>query len=208
MEESFKPYPHCRVLHGPLDALNAIIENNNIKPQEIEGIKAWVEGFLERPLWQNRDITDPTDAQFSIAHGLALGAFGLKPGPEWQDPKNVYSPPILALMDKVEHVVHPDYVKSLTGDAAARPTRVEVKARGQVFAEERTHPKGSSRNDSPFFISTPELIDKFLANAAYVIPEDQAHALVEQICGLATLDNVNKLTGLIRPQEVKRSSAA
>ena len=196
VEGAFKPYPHCRVLHAPIDALISIIEANDIKPDEIEGITAWVEGILGHPLWQSREITEVTDAQFSIAHGLALAAHNIRRGPEWQYEDRVYSPSVLALMDKVEYLVHPDYVRSLTGDADARPTRVEVRARSQIFAEERTHPKGTSRPDSAFHYATDDLVNKFLVNASYVMPEEQALDLVERIRGLAELDDVNLMTAV------------
>ncbi|MGE3775249.1 MAG: MmgE/PrpD family protein, partial [Gammaproteobacteria bacterium] len=70
-EQSYKPYPHCRILHALLDAERELIDEHAIEPDEIEGIKAWVEGFVQQPVWQNRRIEHPQDAQFSIAHGLA-----------------------------------------------------------------------------------------------------------------------------------------
>ncbi len=198
-EASFKFYPHCRVLAAPLDALIGLVREHQLKPDEIEGIKAWVEGFLVRPLWLNRDITHVTDAQFSVAHGLALGAHDFVPGPDWQDPEKVYAPSVMRLMERTEHVVHPDYVKQLTGDADARPTRVEVRARSKTFVAERTHPRGTSRPGSPEYFTTPELIDKFMINASYVVPEKQAAELVDQVRNLASLKDVNGLTAIIRP---------
>lgn len=206
-EASIKLYPHCRVLAAPLDALTHIVKENNIKADEIEGIDAWVEGFLDRPLWKNRDITEVTDAQFSVAHGLALGAHVMTPGPDWQSPEQVYSPSVMRLMEKVEYATHPDYIKSLGGDSDARPTRVEVRARGQVFVEERSHPRGTSRPGSPEHFTTPEVIDKFLVNASYVLPDAQALALVEAVRNLGELDDVNRMTGLIRPRASARATA-
>lgn len=197
-ESSMKPYPHCRILHGPLDALGEIIQKNRIKPSEIEGIKAWVEGFVERPLWLSRDITDVTDAQFSIYHGLALGAHGFTPGPDWQSAENVYDPSVMALMEKVEHVVHPDYEKALTADGSARPTRVEVRARGEVFVAERSHPKGSGAPGSATYMTTPELVGKFADNSDGIITRGRASELSELILNLPEIDDVSrvmKLTG-------------
>jgi 2-methylcitrate dehydratase PrpD len=45
-EQSYKPYPHCRILHAPLDVLTRILDENDIRPDEIESIKAWVEGWV------------------------------------------------------------------------------------------------------------------------------------------------------------------
>ena len=74
-----------------------------------------------------------------------MGAHRLTPGWDWQDPKNVFSPSVLGLMNKVTHEVHPDYVKEVTAHASARPSKVEVRARGKTFVAEKLYPKGSLR---------------------------------------------------------------
>lgn len=122
--QSYKPYPHCRILVAPLDVLIHLIEENNIKPEEIESIKAWVEDFCLKPIWQNSKIEHTIDGQFSVAHCLSLAAHRIPPGPVWQDISTVWNPSILAMMDKVTFDVHPDYIKSLTKDPAARPSRI------------------------------------------------------------------------------------
>ncbi|KHL01362.1 MmgE/PrpD family protein [Sinomonas humi] len=91
-EQSFKPYPHCRILHALLDGLIAIVDEHDIGPSEIEAIDAWGEGRVQLPKWMNRSIDNVVDAQFSIAHGLAAAAHRLTPGPEWQRPEVVFSP--------------------------------------------------------------------------------------------------------------------
>ena len=144
-EQLYKPYPHCRIPHGPLDCITEIVEKNDIRPEEIDGIKVFVEGFVEKPAWLTKDILQVHDAQFSIAHGMAMGAHRLTPGWDWQDPKNVFSPSVLGLMNKVTHEVHPDYVKEVTAHASARPSKVEVRARGKTFVAEKLYPKGSLR---------------------------------------------------------------
>jgi 2-methylcitrate dehydratase PrpD len=199
-ELSFKPYPHCRVLHAPLDALRQIVEENDLKPDEIEGITAWVEGFVERPIWMNRSIEDVTDAQFSIAHGLALGAHRLEPGPAWQEHGNVYAPSVMDLLHKVRHVVHPDYVKSLSADGGSRPSRVEVQARGQVFSAERSHPKGSGLPGSDGYMTTEELVDKFTVNAQAVLTSEDAERLAEAVLGLAEVADIRDVMRLASPE--------
>ena len=79
-EQSYKPYPHCRILHSLIDLLTDIVRSNGIRPDEIDGIKVLVEGFTEQPVWLNRTIEHVHDAQFSIAHGIALAAHCPPPG--------------------------------------------------------------------------------------------------------------------------------
>lgn len=196
-EEAFKHYPHCRVLAAPLDALTDLIKEHKITVDEIERIDAWVEGFLDRPLWSNRNITDVTDAQFSVAHGLAVGAHMFTPGPDWQDEKNVFSESVLQLMNKVHYQAHPDYIKALQSDPQARPTRIVVHARGQEFVAERTYPKGTSVTDSPYYFSTPTLVEKFLVNASYVMSDRKAQELAAVILDLRSVGDINQLTAFI-----------
>src|SRR5205823_378833 len=39
--QMYKPYPHCRVMHAPLDLLIDLISKNDITVVEIESIKAF-----------------------------------------------------------------------------------------------------------------------------------------------------------------------
>ena len=117
--------------------------------EEIEEITAWVEGgFVMQPLWLNKTIEHVTQAQFSMAHGLSVGAHARAGGQRaWQSPEVVFDPSVLALMEKIHFEVHPDYETQLTGNAASRPTRIQVRARGQTFVAERRYPRGSPSPD-------------------------------------------------------------
>lgn len=183
-EQSYKPYPHCRILHAPLDCVHEIVEKHDLRPDEIDNINVLVEGFVEQPVWLNKDIRHVHDAQFSIAHGIAIGAHRLAPGRDWQDPKNVFSPSVLALMEKVTHEVHPDYVKALTAHGNARPTKVEIRARGKTFAAERRYPKGSPSPDPSSLMTTEELVQKFCHNAESALTPRAIDGIVNAVLDL------------------------
>jgi 2-methylcitrate dehydratase PrpD len=194
-EQAYKPYPHCRILHALLDAQREIIDDNHIAPDEIDNMKAWVEGFVEQPVWQNRAIEHVHDAQFSIAHGLAFGAFGVPPGKDWQDQARVFDPAVMRLMDKTSYEVHPDYVELLLSQGASRPARIEISARGQTWVGERRYPKGSPSPEPGSAMSNDELEAKFRHNADGVIPAANIDALVEQVWNL---EQVRDLATLMR----------
>lgn len=180
-EQTYKPYPHCRIFHALLDALTEIVEKNALRPEEIDGIEAWVEGFVDRPVWLNRRIERPSDAQFSLAHGLAVGAHRIPPGKAWQSPEVVFDPSVLSLMNKVTHRPHPDYVELLARYPASRPARVTVRARGGVFVNERLYPKGSNSPDPDSAMTTEELELKFTANADAVISAANARGIIDAV---------------------------
>jgi 2-methylcitrate dehydratase PrpD len=204
---SIKPYPHCRIMHSQFDALTELLEQNDIKPDEIDGITAWVEGFVEQPVWLNRKIEDVMDAQFSMAHGLALAAHRVPPGPRWQDPEMVFSPSVMGLMEKVSTEVHPDYVAQLTNNAASRPARVEVRARDTVFVGERDYPKGSPSPDPSSYMTTDELIEKFRRNAEDVISTDAIDSVIDSVVNLETVSDIGTVMNqLARTADTRAAS--
>jgi 2-methylcitrate dehydratase PrpD len=198
-EQSYKPYPHCRILHALIDCLTEIVQTHDIRPAEIESIKAYVEGFVEQPVWLNRDIQHVHDAQFSIAHGLAVGAHRVKPGKDWLDPGLVFSDSVMSLMNRITHEVHPDYVNLLKGHAASRPALIEVRARGQQFTAERRYPRGSKAPEPGVALEQGELVQKFLHNASDVIPPQNGRRIVDVVLRLETVPDVRELMALTSP---------
>ena len=198
-ETSYKPYAHCRILHALADVVIDLVRTHHIRPDEIESIKVWVEGMVERPIWLNRNIADVLDAQFSIAHGIAVAAHCPPSARAWQDPALVFSPSVLALMEKVTHEVHPDYVKLLTSHGASRPAKVELRARGETFVGEKRYPKGSPSPDPTSAMRNDELIDKFRANAQGVIADANASAIVDAVFDLESLRDTGALMALTAP---------
>jgi 2-methylcitrate dehydratase PrpD len=196
-EQSYKPYPHCRILHGPLDVLIDILETNDIQPSEIDGIKAWVEGWVLQPLWTNRKIEHVTQAQFSMAHGLAVGAHRIPAGKAWQSPEVVFKPSVLALMDKVEYEVHPDYAGLLAGNAASRPTRIEVTARGKTFVGEARYPKGSPSPDPATTLTNDELSAKFARNAEGVLSPRAVDLVLEQLWNIERVERFDAIMSML-----------
>ena len=198
-ETSYKPYAHCRILHALADVLIDMVKANNINPNEIEGIKVCVEGFVERPIWLNREIHDLLDAQFSIAHGIAVAAHCPPTARAWQDPSLVFSKSVISLMDKVTHEVHPDYVKLLISHGASRPAKVELRARGTTFTGEKRYPKGSPSPDPSSAMTNEDLTGKFLSNAKGVIPASHAEGILKSVFALESLPKVGSLMALTSP---------
>ncbi|NKQ55547.1 MmgE/PrpD family protein [Amycolatopsis sp. K13G38] len=196
-ESTHKPYPHCRVMHAPFEALTEILEGNDIRPEEIDAIRAWGEGWVGLPVWLNDRIEQIHDGQFSVHHGLAVAAQRIQPGPAWQDPGVVYDEKVLAMMEKVTFQGHPDALTALTRDSRSRPTRIEVDARGTTFTAERCYPKGTPSPEPQTYMTTGELADKFRINAAEVLPARQTEDAVDALLNLERLDDIGKLMGLV-----------
>lgn len=189
-----KMYPCCRIMHGALDCLAAILEKNDLRPQEIESVHAYLEASCVEPVFHNQDIRNQVDAQFSVAYNLSVMSFGCKPGVHWQEWDTMNNPEIRQSMNKVSFEPHPAYVESLKKDPQARISKVEVCARGTTFVEERAFIKGTVTSDPATYIGDEELIVKFRENASRILPARK----VDEACSrLMDLDWVVDMTTVI-----------
>ncbi|TBL76302.1 MmgE/PrpD family protein [Paenibacillus thalictri] len=189
-----KQYPCCRMMHGGLDCLAAIIGDNQLRPEEIDGIHAYLEATCVEPMFNNTDITNQIDAQFSVAYNMSVLACGIKPGVRWQEYDTMNDPGIRRFMDKVTFEPHPAYVEALKKDANTRISRVEVSARGRTFAEERDFIKGTITSDPATYINDDELMAKFKDNASRILP---IHKVNEACSRLMDLENAGDVTTVI-----------
>jgi 2-methylcitrate dehydratase PrpD len=196
---SIKPYPHCRVMHALFDALIEIVQENDLKPDEISAINAWGESFVMQPSWTNQEIRNARDAQFSMTHGLAMAAHRIPPGKDWQTLEAVLNPSVLALNERTTFQPHPDHAAALAKDPAARMSRIEVHARRTVFRGERDYPKGSPSPDPSTYMSNDELIAKFMHNVEDTVSQSNAQAVVEAVFDLENIDDASKIVHLLRP---------
>jgi len=189
--QMYKPYPHCRVMHAPLDILIDLVSKHELRVDEIEGITAYGEGWAYvLPAFISRDIREVQDAQFCFAHGLALAAHRIPPGPKWQDPQLVYDPSVMKLMDKVTLEVHPASAEAHAANPSSRPSLVEIRARGQTFSGERLFPKGTPSPDPESFLSTDDLVRKFRSFVSGIIPEKTTDSVVDAILNLEKVGDV------------------
>lgn len=196
--QMFKPYPHCRVMHAPLDLLIDLITRHDIRVDEIEGITSYGEGWAyELPCFNNREIVELHDAQFCFAHGLAVAAHRITPGRQWQDPAVVFDPSVLNLMNKVNLETHPTYFQSVSADITSRPSRVEVRARGQVFTAEKNFPKGSPSVDPQTYMTTDELVLKFRTFVDEILSPTAIDKVVNSVLHLEEIDDFSTVMALL-----------
>ncbi len=192
-ENSFKHYPHCRALHGLLELLDNTLRDNNIKPTDIHAIRAWGEGHVERASWLTTDINRAVDGQFSIAHGLSVGAQQLTPSKSWQAPGVVFDPDVLDLMSRISYQRHPEWISSMISDPAARPSRLEIDAHGTTYAAELRYPTGTPQAGGGVGTTDDQLVAKFLLNVDGVLSPEAAETAVDSIMHLEKVADVSSV---------------
>ncbi|HEX3960440.1 MAG TPA: MmgE/PrpD family protein [Trebonia sp.] len=193
-----KLYPCCRIMHGALDCLAAVLAEHRIMPGEIEQVHAYLEASCVEPIFGLRDIETQVDAQFSVAYNIAVLASGIAPGARWQERETMRRPGVLELMKRVVFEPHPDYVAALQRDRNARLSRVEVSARGQVFTAESRFIRGTAGQDPASYITDAELIEKFKNNASLILPPRKVDAACARLMDLENVAEVAEVMGLLR----------
>jgi 2-methylcitrate dehydratase PrpD len=189
----YKSYPCCRAMHGGLDCLISILENNSLQPQEIDRITIYIDPLVTLPAWRVKELQSHVDTQFCSAYPFAAAAFRLKIGAEWQEPANYKNPKILDFMKKISVEAHPDYGKALTEDPRSPLSKVEVITRGgQKYVEEKNWKKGNPWPDQAR-MTDQELREKFRNNVSRILSPDKIDKAVEHLFNLEKLASITEL---------------
>ena len=192
-----KQYPCCRMMHGGLDCLAAVLAEQQLKAGDIDHIHAHLEATSVEPIFNGRVIANQLDAQFSVAYNMAVLAFGMKPGPGWQDYETMTDPAILQFMDKVTFGPHPTYADALTKNENARMSGIEVTVGGKTFTKESSFIKGTITDDPATYITDEELAAKFMDNAARILPVKKAAEACKRLMALDSADDINDVIALL-----------
>ena len=100
-------------------------------------------------------------------------------------------------MEKVTYQPHPDFAKTLLEDPRARLAKVEVKARGKTFVEERKYPKGSPSSDKSTYTTNDELAAKFRDNAAAILLPDRINEAIDALLNLEKVADIRDVVKLV-----------
>lgn len=196
--QMFKPYPHCRVMHAPLDLLIGLVTEHDIKVHEIQSITSYGEGWAYAlPCFNDTEIVELHDAQFCFVHGLAVAAHRIPPGRQWQDPAVVFNPSVMALMRRARLQTHPTYYESVSNDVTSRPSRVEIQARGETFTAQKLFPKGTPSAEPDSYMTTDELVDKFRTFVGGLLSDASIDNVVERVLDLEQVDDFGKIMRLL-----------
>ncbi len=189
---TYKMYPCCWAMSTAIDCLISIMDENNLVAEDIDSISALLLPFVEWPIWQIREVTTQEEAQFSVAHMLAVAAHGIRIGPDWQSPETIRDPKIVAFRKKINFGPHPEWGKMLLDDRRSNPASVEIVAKGKTFTEERRYAAGTF---GPEEVRMPDeqLTDKFRNNASGILPRDDIDSAVDSIMGLEKVKDVEKI---------------
>jgi len=187
----YKPYPCCGAFHNAMDCFYDIVEPNNIKAEEIEGIKVYLRGMMNAKPLPPEQLENISACQFSPPYVFSVAAHRIPRGPQWHDKSTVRNPQIVKFMDKVTQASHPDYDKHLAQDPLNALSRCDVVARGKTFTVEREHRRGTLGTEAA--PTDEDIMLKFRRNAERILTSDKIDRAVNMLMELEKLDNISRL---------------
>jgi len=183
-----KRYPMNTTLHAPVEALLEIMEEHDLRHDDIEEIDAaWqrVEPFLAK-----QEVSTVVAAQASLPFALAVASVRRRVGVDEFTDETVADPVVQAMIPRT--VVHQDedlYAKVTN----SMPGRVTVRTKaGRTHTAEVLYPKGNPANP----LTEAEFKDKFMDMAVRVLGHDQADDLYIRSRALCDVGNVADLAPL------------
>lgn len=203
MESTFKPWPSCRFTHYPITAFLRIMNEHKVELDEIEEIRIHPNPLSAVPPFTNQSPKNMVACQFSHPHSLAMAAFDIPAGPEWQSPEKMNSAEITSFRKKV-FVKDPSFAPSEEKRLDKKlPCRVEVVAGGRHFAAETEYAIGDPW--SPETIMTYEQLKRkfrILASSVAATSDEwrkRVEKIIKTIDTLEDLPKVKDLTRLLSP---------
>ena len=180
-----KPWPCCRHIHGPIEAVLNVRETG-VDADDVEEIR--VETYQAAAHHDNKDISNLLDAQMSIPYGVAVAfVVGDAKLSEFEPPKTDDAA-VNRLVDRTT-VVQTDEMESIYPET--RPARVTVRtADGEEHVEQIEYPLGCAENP----LSEDQLREKFADLSKDQLDGEKRDAVLSAAFSLETVADVNEFT--------------
>jgi 2-methylcitrate dehydratase PrpD len=166
------------------------MDENNLKPDDIESIKAFCLPIVALPIFTENKIVTQMDVQFHATYPFAVAAYRV-PKKDWNDWDIIVDPKIREFMKKVSVEPHPRFGETRQKYPTSEVGMVEVVAKGRTFSEERIHPKGTPFTEAE--ASDEMLVDKFRRNASWILPHDKINEAAKYLLELETVEDIAQL---------------
>ncbi|KQW54566.1 MmgE/PrpD family protein [Variovorax sp. Root411] len=197
LEQQYKPYPSCRVVHTALDLLYQLLAEHHWTADQIEKVRICASAYSEKPHLQNKDVRNAIDAQFSAAYSIAMAAHGIPIGVEWQEHEAMSSPSVRDFMQRVTCEVHPDYTSKPLADKLMILGSIEVTVDGHTHVAKASFARGTPRPG--FELTDEELREKFSHNASRWLGYEQRHQAADAALMLEQIPRVSELMRHLAP---------
>lgn len=180
-----KPYPCCRHIHGPVEAIKEI-RNEGVEPSNVDRIR--IETYQSAAYHDKKQIENLLDAQMSIPYGVAISFISGKAMLDQFDPSHANDADVATLIDATE-IVATDEMESLYPEA--RPATVIVETNdGNQYKKAIKFPLGAA--ETP--ISKDRLERKFRDITVEMLTTEQQDNILQTAFNIKQLDSIRILS--------------
>ncbi len=196
LNNAFKPYPCCRLIHSSIDAILNVVNNNDINLSDIEKILIKTVSLLHRPPFsiQAPENMNMFKGEFNAPYAITCALRNIEPL-EWYERKNMLDKSLLEITKKIEFEVDSNADKLFRKNLGTIPaTAIIYLKNGKDYHKEVLIPKGDPRNP----LTLEDLIKKFKRLALKALNNEcQVMSLINMIMKLEKIEDVNKLTKML-----------
>lgn len=202
----FKRFPTCGLSHSSIMAINKIMKDNGINPDDVEQVSVKVSPTVLTPNRKGMDLRSNEDVQFRNVYIFALAVYyGRNPGPAWQLPSVFNDTKIKSLAEHVFIEPHPRSKELFAGKIKTggwsihfNDVIVEITAKGKKFFTELSGSTGPHQNP----MTDAEIIEKFRNNASYsLLKSSKVEEIIHMVNDLEKVDDTTKLMRLMMVAE-------
>jgi 2-methylcitrate dehydratase PrpD len=191
-----KPYPCCRFNHIPIQATLALVNEHDIKPEDVEAVTVQVGPASYKncePVAEKRRPRNAIHTQHSIPWSVASAIVHRKVTIEEHTEEAIHNPVTLEVAQKVHPKINPE----LKGYSYVEPAIVEIETRdGRVFSKRLDGAHGSSEDPMSF----AEVADKFRYCCGFSnmpISKENQEKIIRLVEHLEDVDDVGRIASLL-----------
>ena len=193
---TFKKWPSCYATAPTLEATSWLVENYDIKPDQVKHVTVSAPLFVKDVLFYTEPKT-VFEAKFSAAFCVAVTLVKRQAYlNEFRDDV-VNSPEIQELIKKVDHIIGPEFKNmGYAPPPEEGPSRTKVTIElndGKVLEKEIQFPKGSPQRR----LSETEVVEKYINCASLVMAKEKIDQTLGILLNLEKQTSMDKLTSLL-----------
>ena len=195
LRTSVKSHACCRYMHPPIDAVLKIVNENNLRPEQVKKIKVGVlragAHLIAEPIESKYTPQSIVDAQFSMPFGAAVALLYGKAGLKEFQLSTIQSRPVREMMRKVECIVDPELDRTFPKQwRATAEILTEDEKRYSTTVE---YPKGDPENP----LSWEEMKERFHDLTGQIMKKERRLKIVEEVERLDGIKDIRKWSSLL-----------
>ncbi|MEX2355659.1 MAG: MmgE/PrpD family protein [Thermaerobacterales bacterium] len=137
---ALKPWPCCKFIHGPIDAVQMALEKAGAAPADVDEISIRTFTWVARYPFTVTAPANMAEAQYSLCYALSCAVLGIEPGSQWFDERALSNPAVLELSKKIHLIPEPE--ADNTAYQRSAYARCEMKVGGRTVTVDRYSARG------------------------------------------------------------------